>query len=380
MKKKLETVLIKPAGPDCNMACSYCFYLEKDKLFPENMAHRMSGDILEEIIRQVLEQGERAVSFAWQGGEPTLMGLDFFKKAVELQMKYGRDQTVGNGLQTNGILIDEEWADFLREFQFLVGLSLDGPRHVHDRYRRLRSGDGSWEKVVSKAELLIKKGVEVNALTVLNDYSVRFPKEIYAFHKSLGLNFMQFIPCIEPDSVTPQKPAAFSVDPEGYGRFLCTVFDLWMNDFDKEYPTTSIRFFDSIFFAYVGRTPPQCNLLKKCGNYVVVEHNGDVFSCDFFVYPEWKLGNIKERKLCDMLNSSRQKKFGGKKADLPQECRKCRWLPLCRGGCTKDRLADPKEKSLNVLCPAYKMFFAHADKHMRLLAERWEKENDVSWY
>lgn len=333
----------------------------------------MSEKILDETVRQVLRQGGREVSFAWQGGEPTLMGLSFFRKAVELQQSYGREQTVGNGLQTNGLLIDEEWADFLREYRFLVGLSLDGPQYIHDRYRKLKNGQGSWEKVVSKAQLLLKKGVEVNALTVLNDYSVRFPEEIYEFHKSMGLSFMQFIPCVEPDPNSPHKRASFSVGPEAYGDFLCRVFDLWWKDFEGGRPATSVRFFDSLFFTYAGRTPPQCSLLKECGNYVVVEHNGDVFSCDFFVKPEWKLGNVQKGKLRDMLNSSKQKNFGAMKSGLPSDCRKCRWISLCRGGCIKDRLTEPAGKSLNELCPAYRKFFTHADERMRRLAEEWLK-------
>ncbi len=371
-RKKLSSVLVKPAGPDCNMACAYCFYLEKSELFSETKIHRMSADILEETIKQVLAQGEKDVSFGWQGGEPALMGLPFYKKAVEFQQKYGRGHSVGNGLQTNGLLITEEWADFLEDYRFLVGLSLDGPEHIHDRYRHLRNGKGSWSHVVDKAKLLLDKGVATNALTVINDYSADYPDEIYAFHKSLGLNHMQFIPCLEPDPKDPLRAASFSVSAEKYGRFLCKVFDLWLADFDGNVATTSIRFFDSLFHMYVDILPPECTLLRECGVYVVIEHNGDIYSCDFFVNPEWRLGNILENRLVDMLNSSKQTRFGKMKAALPQECRRCSWLPFCRGGCTKDRIHNPLRRELSHFCQSYKMFFAHADEHLKVLAEEWK--------
>jgi len=373
-RKKLESLLVKPAGPDCNMSCSYCFYLDKSRLFPETKTHRMSERVLEETVRQMMEQGEREVSFGWQGGEPTLMGIPFFRKAVEFQKRYGRGQVVGNGLQTNGLLIDEEWADFLSTYQFLVGLSLDGPEHVHDRFRRLRNGKGTWSLVVDKAKLLQDKGVAVNALTVVNAYSAEFPEEIYTFHKSLGLNYMQFIPCLELDPEDPTRNAAFSVSPEQYGRFLCRVFDLWTADFDGMEAATSVRFFDSLFHLYVGLPPPECTLLKECGVYVVVEHNGNVYACDFFVDPEWKLGNILEDRLTDMLNSAKQRRFGRLKADLPEECRGCRWLPLCRGGCTKDRFHHPSHPESNPFCRSFMMFFEHADDRFKKLAEEWKKQ------
>jgi uncharacterized protein len=370
--KPLNSVLIKPAGPDCNMACTYCFYLEKTELFPETKKHRMSESVLEETIRQVLTFGGAQVSFGWQGGEPTLMGLPFFERAVELQQRYGRGQTVGNGLQTNGILINREWADFLSRYQFLVGLSLDGPEHIHNRYRRLRGGQDSYEKVTASANLMLEAGVAVNALSVVNDYSVRFPEEIYRFHKEMGLRYMQFIPCLEPHPEDREKIAPFTAPPEEYGLFLCRVFDLWLKDFDGTVATTSIRFFDSVFHTYVGLPPPECTLLKECGVYVVVEHNGDIYSCDFFVDPEWRLGNIMEGKLIDMLNSARQAQFGRQKSTLPEECRKCRWLVRCRGGCPKDRFNNPEDRSLDYFCKAYKIFFAHADPTFRKLAEDWK--------
>jgi uncharacterized protein len=376
-KQILRDVLIKPAGPDCNLACSYCFYLEKGAMFRESNVHRMSDDVLETLIRQVMGTAGEQVSFGWQGGEPTLMGVDFFQKVVDLQMRYGRGQSVGNGLQTNGILIDQTWADFLSHYQFLVGLSLDGPEHIHDHYRRTRGGRGTWQTVLDAGKRLMDAGVATNALAVVNDYSSRFPEEIYEFHKSNGFSHMQFIPCVETDPANPKMAAPFSVSSESLGEFLCRLFDLWLNDFKNEEPTTFIRFFDSLFYTYVGLIPPDCGLMETCGNYVVVEHNGDVFPCDFFVDPESKLGNVLQDNIADLLNSEQQNRFAKGKADLPSVCRSCPWLSKCYGGCPKDRIRDPHDEGLNHFCMAYQMFFKHADPHYRLMAKAWKQKNAV---
>jgi uncharacterized protein len=371
MSKRLDSLLVKPAGPDCNMACTYCFYLEKEALFKESKIHRMSEEILEEMIRQALTQGGSHFSFGWQGGEPTLMGLSFFEQAVALQQQYGRGQSVGNGLQTNGLLIDDDWSRFLGKYNFLVGLSLDGPEHIHDRYRMDRGGKGTWTRVMDSAKRMLDGGVSVNALIVLNDYSVRFPEEIYWFHKELGLTYMQFIPVMECLDA-PKEHAPFSLPAEAFGRFLCKVFDLWHADLDGLTPGTSIRFFDSLFFRYVGMTPPECTLLEECGVYLVVEHNGDVYSCDFYVDPEWRLGNIMHDRLFDLLNTERQRTFGQKKADLPESCPECEWLSFCCGGCPRDRFADRDGRSKNHLCEGFKIFFSHAHERLLKLAEAWK--------
>jgi uncharacterized protein len=375
--KQLESVLIKPAGPDCNMACAYCFYLKKQSRFPATPVHRMSPRVLEETVRQVMQQSGDNVAFAWQGGEPTLMGVDFFRQAVELERAYGRaGQTVGNGLQTNGLLIDETWCRFLRESQFLVGLSLDGLEPVHDRYRVTQGGQPTWKRVMDALKRMLNHGVEVNALTLLNDDSSRYPREIYAFLKDSGLRHMQFIPCLERDPSEPGKAAPFSVSAEQYGTFLCEVFDCWWDDFRDGEPTTFIRWFDSVFATYVGVRPPECTLLSECGMYVVVEHNGDVFSCDFFVDDEWRLGNVLEGTLIDMLNSPRQAAFGRRKSQLPHECQTCPWLTHCRGGCPKERWDVSPNRQPSRLCAAYKRFFAHADARLRELADAWHRRQD----
>jgi len=375
LQKPLASLLIKPAGPDCNMSCDYCFYLEKAELFGSKKTHRMTETILKELVRQAMHQADREINFVWQGGEPMLRGLNFFRKAVDLQQRYGRDQTVGNGLQTNGLLIDDPWAQFLRSYQWLVGLSLDGPQHVHDHYRKTRRGKGTWERVVDSAKRLLDAEVAVNALVVVTDYSVRFAHEIYEYHKNLGLTHMQFIHCVEADREDPSSVSSFSVSSEPYGHFLCQLFDLWMDDFTGLTPTTSIRFFDSLFYRYVGLPAPECTLSPECGNYVVVEHNGDVFSCDFFVQHTWRLGNVMELKLSDMLNAEKQWRFGRRKAHLPDTCGHCRWLSYCRGGCPKDRLQGHGEEKRNHLCSAYQIFFEYSDERFRNLAERWKRHN-----
>ena len=377
-KKPLTSLLIKPAGPDCNMACAYCFYREKSAAFPETAVHRMTDEVLEETMRQVFDQPIPALSIGWQGGEPTLMGLPFFEKAVELQVRHGRGKSVGNGLQTNGLLLDRRWAAFLRKYHFLVGLSLDGPEHVHDRYRKRAGGQPSWAAVVDKARMLLAEGVETNALVVVNDYSVRFAEEIYEFHKNLGLVHMQFIPCVETDPADPARGAAFSAPAAAYGDFLVRLFDLWLADFRNGEPTTFIRLVDSLFFLYVDREPPECTLLPECGNYVVVEHTGDVFACDFFVEERWKLGNVMDGKLIHMLNSARQNEFGRMKAAVPAACRICSWLRLCRGGCTKDRLRDSRDAGLSHFCAASKKFHAHADAKFLELAAVWKAGHERS--
>lgn len=378
--RPLTSVLVKPSGPDCNLGCAYCFYLEKESLFPEYVQHRMSPEILEEMIRQVMQQSGNAVSIAWQGGEPALMGLDFYKRAIALEMKYGHGQSTGNGFQTNGLLLNAEWADFFKQYDWLVGLSLDGPQHIHDRYRLDKGQQPTWQKVQQVARMLINKGVAVNVLCCVTDYSSAFAKEIYLYFKSLGLTWMQFIPVVETDQQDPTRAASFSVTDEQYGRFLITLFDCWMNDFKEGKPTTSIRHFESVFYTYVGMEAPECTLNKECGPYVVIEHNGNVYSCDFFVEPRHRLGNIRHSRLVDLLNSKKQQEFGKAKTLLPQKCRTCPWLTNCFGGCIKDRIKDPHDHHQPRFCRSYQMFFEHADARLKQLAEAWQAKQSNGVY
>ncbi len=375
--KQLSSILIKPSGPDCNLNCTYCFYLDKAGLFPNDKVHRMSEEVLEELIRQAMQQSPQNISMSWQGGEPTLMGLDFFKKVVELEQKYGNGKIVGNGFQTNGYLLNEEWADFLAQWQFLVGFSIDGPQHIHDHYRVLRNGQGTWKRLHKNLKMLLKRGVEVNTLTCVTDYSSQFAKDIYNYHKSNGIHWMQFIPILEVDKNDPTKAADFSCSAEQFGEFLCEMFDLWRADFTPYgMPTTSVRHFESWFFRYVGMPAPECTMMKKCGPYVVVEHNGNIYGCDFFVDEAGYLGNItKGQTLIGALNSKKQTQFGNMKALLPKGCKECEWLKYCYGGCLKDRLHDPKSNGQNHFCKSFKMFFEHADGFMKKMAEDWKENN-----
>lgn len=375
--KPLTSVLVKPAGPDCNMACRYCFYLEKERLFPAAGPRRMQPEVLDATVRQMLRAGSPEVSFGWQGGEPTLMGVDFFQQAVELQRRYGREgQAIANGLQTNGLLIDARWCAFLRAAQFLVGLSLDGPEHVHDHYRVARGGQPTWARVMTALRQLLDGGVAVNALVVVHDYAVSRAGEIYDFLKAAGLVHMQFIPCVDGETTNPAVAAGHAVDPAMFGQFLCDVFDRWWADFRDGRPTTFVRWFDAVFATYAGVRPPECSLLPECGEYVVVEHTGDVFSCDFFVEDEWRLGNVLSDDLTALLNSSQQARFGRRKAALPRACQTCRWRSYCRGGCPRERPAAGSTFACSRLCAAYQAFFEHADRRLRRLADDWRREHD----
>jgi len=376
-EKALTNLLVKPAGADCNLRCAYCFYLDKCSLYPDSKNHRMSDEVLAAMIEQMMVLGGDNPSFGWQGGEPTLMGLDFFRRAVAYQQRFGhRGQGVGNGLQTNGLLIDKDWAEFLEQYQFLVGLSLDGPQHVHDHYRRNAGGAGSWERVVQTSRLLMGRGVAVNALVVVSDYSSQYPDDIYDFLRGEGYDFMQFIPIVERggdgDGATP-----WSLSADRFARFFCRIFDRWVADFRDGWPSVSIRWFDSLMHTYVGLRAPECPMAETCGVYLCVEHTGDCYPCDFFVEKQWKLGNVLTDRLDHMLNGDKMTAFGQQKARLPSQCVNCHWYKHCFGGCTKDRVRDPRDQGLDHFCQGYKIFFEHADTTLKRLAQRWHNRQAV---
>lgn len=372
--KPLGSILVKPAGPDCNLGCTYCFYLEKAELFKKTSVHRMDDEVLETLIRQGLSQSGREISFTWQGGEPTLAGLDFFKKVVMYERMYGQGKIVGNGLQTNGTKLTKEWAEFLASYDFLVGLSLDGPEHIHNHYRVTKGDKPTWDRVMESLELLQNHNVAVNAMCCITDYSSDYAEELYEFYKSVGLDWMQFIPVVETDKENPNKAAPFSLTAQKYAQFLKTLFDLWINDFENGEPTTHIRNFDSLFYTYVDLPSPECTLLPECGVYPTVEHNGNVYSCDFFVENKWKLGNIKYASLIDMLNSKKQKQFGLMKRNLPQKCNGCKWYKHCFGGCTKDRIKDAGDEGMPRFCSTTIQFLEYADPIFKDLATKWKEQ------
>jgi len=383
--------MTKPIGPLCNLDCKYCFYLEKEKLFPSNENFRMSPEVLEEYIRQYISlQDVPEVSFAWQGGEPTLMGVKFFRQVVELQKKHAGGKVISNALQTNGTLLDDEWCEFLSANGFLVGLSIDGPARLHDSYRVTKKGGGSYEKVIGGLRLLKKHGTEFNTLTVVNKVNSQKPLEVYRFLRDIGSGFIQFIPLAErlPDAeakalgldlATPPRvdeegsvrlPVTdWSAEPRKYGEFLCSIFDEWVR---RDVGKTFVQIFDVTLGNWVGAGGGLCVFSEKCGTAMAMEHNGDIYSCDHYVYPRYKLGNVLNSTLGEMVNSEFQRQFGeDKKSTLPRYCLECDVRHLCHGECPKHRfLRTPDgEAGLNYFCAAYKQFFSHSRPAMRQMGE-----------
>ncbi|MCS7187090.1 MAG: anaerobic sulfatase maturase [Armatimonadota bacterium] len=361
-------VMLKPRGPICNLDCTYCFYLSKKELYGEGTSFHMPDDVLEEFTRQYIEAHRvDEVTFGWQGGEPTLMGLEFFRRAVELQAKYRRPgMSIKNSFQTNGVLLDDEWCRFFKEHGFLVGLSMDGPKELHDAYRVDKGGKPTFEKVYRSLKLLQRHGVEFNILCVVNRINADYPLRVYRFFKNEGIRFIQFIPAVE--RATDGDVTEWTVRPEQWGEFLCAIFDEWVrSDVGKIF----VQQFEVALEAWLGFEPSLCAHAETCGNCLAMEHNGDLFSCDHFVYPEFYLGNIMETPLAQLVASPFQRKFGLDKRDkLPRYCRECPFLFACNGGCPKDRFAKTPEGEggLNYLCVGYKRFFSHIDPYMRLMA------------
>ena len=369
------SVLIKPVGSFCNLKCDYCFYLEKHCLYEGSPAkHRMTDETAEKIIRDMFACSD-APAFVWHGGEPTLAGLNFFMKIVAVQRFYAKGRPYFNAVQTNATLVNEDWARFFRDENFLVGISLDGPAHVHDRYRKDHSGKGTFQQVFEKAEMLLKSGVQVNALATVNSHSVKYPDEIYRFFKKNGFVFMQFNPVVEQDPDNPDLAAPYSVEAEDYGVFLSRVFQLWIKDFDfkRLRQKTSVRFFDALIQKYAGITPDHCIFHRTCGNSPVVEHNGDIFSCDYLVSADTRIGNIHEISLAEAIRSRSHADFARRKADLGTECRNCEWADLCQGGCIKDRIRDPRDRGRNRFCKSYQFFFKRADRELKKFAKLYRE-------
>ncbi|WP_424357638.1 anaerobic sulfatase maturase [Methanocella sp. MCL-LM] len=363
-------VMAKPTGARCNLSCDYCFFLKKDQLYPGSN-FRMSDEVLEAYIRQTIEAHRvPQVTIAWQGGEPTLMGLDFFRRAVDLEKKYARSgMRIENTLQTNGVLLDARWCRFLRENKFLVGLSVDGPRHLHDVYRHDKAGGTVFDRVVRAAKLMQKHRVEFNILCTVNSANSRHPLEVYRFFRDeLKTPFLQFIPIVEVDASSGQVTNR-SVLPEQYGRFLIEIFDEWVS---RDVGKMFVLFFDGVLMSYLRGSSSLCVLRPRCGDGVALEHNGDVYSCDHFVEPAHLLGNIMEAPLADLVGSDKQQRFGQAKSDtLPQYCKQCRYLFTCHGECPKNRvsLTPSGEPGLNWLCPGLKAFYRHTERPMQIMAE-----------
>ena len=371
-------VMLKPAGAHCNLACKYCYYLEKNKLYPTAQRHLMSDEMLEQFTREYIEaQTMNQVLFTWHGGEPLLRSIDFYRKALSLQQKYARGRRIDNVIQTNGTLLTDEWCEFFAQNHWLVGISIDGPQPDHDHYRLTAAGKPSWKKVMQGIKLLKKHGVEWNAMAVVNAYNANHPLEFYRFFKENGCQFLQFTPIVErqtrhEDGRTLASLAdkneiplsEASVTPEQWGYFLSAIFDEWVR---KDVGKIFVEIFDCTLANWMGISPGICAYSKECGHAGVIEHNGDVYSCDHFVFPEYKLGNIRDHSLIDMLYGEQQQEFSRlKHSSLPRQCKECDMEFACHGECPKNRFMKDKygDSGLNYLCPGYYHYYQHVAPYM----------------
>lgn len=384
-------IMLKPAGSLCNLRCKYCYYFEKNQLYQQDKNHVITDALLEKFIKDYIEsQISPEVLFTWHGGETLMRPIAFYEKALELQKFYGRGRHIENCIQTNGTLITEEWCKFFKKNAFLVGVSIDGPQEFHDEYRKTAGGGPSFQKVMKGIRLLNKHGVEWNALAVVNDFNVDYPLDSYHFFKEIGCHYIQFTPIVErivtrsdgltlaPGMTEGGEITDFSVTPEQWGDFLCTIFDEWVrNDVGNYY----VQLFDATLANWVGVTPGICSMSENCGHAGVMEYNGDVYSCDHFVYPEYKLGNLKEKTLYEMMNSAKQMEFAkNKKQRLPQQCKECKFLFACHGECPKNRFLRDRYgiPGLNYLCKGYYKFFEHVAPYMDFMKKEYEAQRPPS--
>ena len=380
--------MTKPIGSRCNLDCSYCFYLEKEKLYTDAGGMRMKPEVLETYVRDyIAAQPGPMVSFAWQGGEPTLLGVDFFRTAVALQAKYAQGKTIENAFQTNGVLLDDEWGEFLATNRFLVGISIDGPAHLHDAYRIDKGGQPTFDRVMAGLGVLKKHKIEFNTLTTVHRKNSRHALEVYQFLRKIGSGYLQFIPIVERNAAStdnglwlappPDHEDAIALDtqvtewsvrPSEYGQSLITIFDEWIqHDVGKVF----VQQFDAALANWSGQPAGVCIFSENCGRALAVEHNGDLYSCDHYVYPRYKLGNLMNTALASLVDSPEQQAFGlAKSATLPRYCRECPVRFACHGECPKHRfLKTPAgEPGLNYLCAGYKEFFTHIDAPMKTMA------------
>ncbi len=377
--------MAKPVGSVCNLNCTYCYYLEKEKLYPNDPEKWfMNEKMLELFIKQyIYSSTEPAVLFTWHGGEPILRGMDFFEKVVSLQQKYAGGKIIDNSIQTNGTTLTEDWCKFFRDNRFLVGFSIDGPEHCHDMYRVYKGGQPSFYRAMKGLELLHRYNVEFNTLSVVNDYNAQYPLEIYLFLKDIGSRYMQFIPIVEwinplaksdELAILPGQTGkkaivtSWSVKPLDYGNFLIKVFDEWVR---KDVGDYFVVTFDCVLANWMRVPPPLCVAAEICGHAGAIEFNGDVYSCDHYVFPEYKLGNIRDKNLLTMMSSPEQRRFGMNKRDtLPGYCKKCEYLDLCFGECPKNRIINTPdgEPGLNYLCAGFKIFYEHVEPYFDFMA------------
>ena len=382
MRPTAFSTMVKPAGSTCNLDCSYCYYLDKAVQYGGKEAV-MDDALLREYIRQyITANAVDTVTFCWPGGDPLLLGLDFYRRAMDYQKEFSGGRRILNTIQTNGTLVDDEWCRFFRAHDFLVGVSLDGPKDIHDGFRVFKNGRPTWDRVMQSVELMKRHGVEFNTLSVVNSRCEGRGKEIYSFFKSLGSHYMQFLPAVEhvvdrpdfhrPVIVSPEtegsRPAPWNVSAEGYGRFLCDIFDEWVVSDVGEY---FVQMFDATLAQYCHAVPGVCSMCETCGDSLVVEHNGDVYNCDHFVYPDYLLGNIREKSLLEIYNDPKRFRFGvAKRTGLPRECMKCRFYFACRGECPKHRFdRDRDGNAKNSLCVGLKAYFRHTQPYFEKMRD-----------
>lgn len=380
-------VMAKPAGPLCNLACNYCYYLEKQNLYKQRQGKTMTDETLETFVRDyIAAQSTPSVLFTWHGGEPLMRPITFYRRVLELQRKYAAGRAIDNCIQTNGTLITPEWAQFFHDNQFLVGISIDGPQDMHDRYRKSRLGRPSWRQVMKGIDLLNRYGVEWNAMAVANATTAEDPLRFYHFFKEINCHYLQFTPVVErfyrhPDGrrlATPLDGATaeltdFSITPEAWGDFCCTIFDEWVKNDVGEY---FVQLFDATLAGWAGVMPSVCSMAETCGHATALEFNGDLYACDHFVFPEYRLGNILETPLATLTARPELKKFGQAKRDaLTRQCRECEYLFACHGECPKNRFgfSADGEPGHNYLCKGYHQFFSHVAPYMDFMKRCLQK-------
>jgi uncharacterized protein len=370
-------VFAKPIGSICNLGCHYCYYLEKEHLYPEGEPFRMPDEVLEAYIAQHIEASpETVIRFSWHGGEPTVLGLDFFRRVVELQRRHRPpERRIANGIQTNGTLLDEGWCRFLAAQDFSVGLSLDGPREMHDRYRLTKEGEPTHEQTMRGYGLLQEHGVPTDVLCVVNAYNVRFPLEVYRFLRQIGAQYISFLPMVEPDPKAEGGVDPMSVPPGAWGEFLCAVFDEWRA---QDIGRVKVQIFEEATRTAFNQEHSLCIFRPTCGDIPVVEHNGDFYSCDHYVDVRHRLGNITETPLVELLESPEQRAFGEAKLEaLPRYCQECEVRDMCNGECPKNRFINTPdgEPGLNYLCEGYRRFFNHCQPFVSEVAALWRRQN-----
>jgi uncharacterized protein len=369
--KPLHTIIVKTVGSKCNLDCTYCFYLNKELKYETETV--MDSETLRVFMKQVMEDPNQQTGIVWQGGEPTLAGVDFYQQAISYMLEYGknRHKTISNLLQTNGFYISDPLVKLLKKYSFLVGLSLDGPEEIHDYHRKTKGGDPTFRQVMQSWNKLKEAEVETNILCCITSSSASKAAALYSFFKSHKMNWLQFIPVSEKDQNGMFND--FSVSPEGWGSFMQQIFDLWYSDFERN-EAPQIRFIENAFQMMVGLPSPECTFTETCGDYVVLEHNGDVYSCDYFVNQHTLLGNIHQKTLKEMLNSAQQYQFGEIKKQLPPECVSCPFISYCNGGCPKYK--DERTQKYH-FCTSWKMFLEHAYPKLKPIADQFIKEHPL---